>query len=727
MIQKKPKYFKRILEIVILIIVFILNLQFLLSQPSCEVLANNSVPPSAFSNSYMQFDGKGDFLRSQNHEPLNLNYSQTNSFTITSRIKVNNPFTSMKIFGKYYGSGWILSYNDFSNGVISFTISGTTKNVYTLNADTNWHTYKISFSKSLSLLVTEVDGTVTNTYTNFSYGATDNSAAFAIGNTGFPSTYGWGSYSLAGNWFKGGIDFLKIERNNFTLARYDFGEGAGQVVRDSASYYIGDRIYPGVSGCGILHMMLGYMPASDTCDPVWISADTLSQQTGFFPLGSGLSYYYDVEGLSTYLESSSSGLTVWNGKLVNCGKFNRADGNEIKSVGLWDGSGWSPAGNGFNSDPMCAAVYNGELYVGGYFDSAYGFCKTNHIARWDGQQWKNLGNGTGDLVNAMYEFNGDLIVGGFFMSVDEMYAPKIAKWNGSQWSAMGSGFNGPVYSICSYKGELYAAGNFAYSGATLCNGIAKWNGADWEPVGNGVHGNSSTIFSLCVFQNELWAAGSFTIMNTKVAKNIAKYNGKRWEGLYPGADGLVCPNNGAYVTGMQEYNNSLYVIGMFTNIGGTNANKIACFSGSAWCPVEYGTDLRPKNLTVYNNDLIINGDFYSISGKVFGNIAGYNPEKKSLKIESYNKPKSEKFSLNQNYPNPFNPSTEIKFECPSPGNVSLIVYNLAGQQVAELVNSYMTGGMHSVKFDGTNLASGVYFYKLISASSTDIKKMVLIK
>jgi hypothetical protein len=228
-------------------------------------------------------------------------------------------------------------------------------------------------------------------------------------------------------------------------------------------------------------------------------------------------------------------------------------------------------------------------------------------------------------------------------------------------------------------------------------------------------------------------------MNGKVAGNLAKYNGKRWEGVFPGAEGLNCPGSGAYITRMQEYNNSLYVIGMFTKIGGTDANKIARYTGEAWCPVEYGTDLRPKNLTVYNNDLIINGDFYSIAGKDFGNIAGYNPVSSATKSAGRNKPITEMFSLKQNYPNPFNPTTEIKFSLSHPSevgaqHVKIVVYNSVGEQIAELINGYMESGTHSITFNGSNLASGIYFYRLViqsdrltSGSFTDVKKMVLIK
>ncbi|HAX48411.1 MAG TPA: hypothetical protein DCX92_05450, partial [Bacteroidetes bacterium] len=86
------------------------------------------------------------------------------------------------------------------------------------------------------------------------------------------------------------------------------------------------------------------------------------------------------------------------------------------------------------------------------------------------------------------------------------------------------------------------------------------------------------------------------------------------------------------------------------------------------------------------------------------------------------------FALAQNYPNPFNPTTEIKFELPQNTFVTLKVYNAVGQVVAELVNNeYKNAGRYSVSFDGTKLASGIYFYSIEAGLYKDVKKMVLIK
>ncbi len=85
------------------------------------------------------------------------------------------------------------------------------------------------------------------------------------------------------------------------------------------------------------------------------------------------------------------------------------------------------------------------------------------------------------------------------------------------------------------------------------------------------------------------------------------------------------------------------------------------------------------------------------------------------------------YSLNQNYPNPFNPSTIISFGIPESGFTTLRVYNLLGQQVAELIAEDLSPGNYSVEFDGSGLTSGIYVYILKSRSKIFTSKMMLVK
>ncbi len=85
------------------------------------------------------------------------------------------------------------------------------------------------------------------------------------------------------------------------------------------------------------------------------------------------------------------------------------------------------------------------------------------------------------------------------------------------------------------------------------------------------------------------------------------------------------------------------------------------------------------------------------------------------------------FELLQNYPNPFNPSTTIEYSLPQDGYVKLSVFNALGEEVAVLVNGENTRGHHKVVFDGTNLPSGVYLYRLSSGGNIKVGKMSLVK
>lgn len=85
------------------------------------------------------------------------------------------------------------------------------------------------------------------------------------------------------------------------------------------------------------------------------------------------------------------------------------------------------------------------------------------------------------------------------------------------------------------------------------------------------------------------------------------------------------------------------------------------------------------------------------------------------------------YSLSQNYPNPFNPSTKIGFEIPISGLVKIKVYDISGREVDDLVNTNLTAGVYAVDFDGSNFASGLYFYTLEIAGHRETKKMILLK
>jgi hypothetical protein len=85
------------------------------------------------------------------------------------------------------------------------------------------------------------------------------------------------------------------------------------------------------------------------------------------------------------------------------------------------------------------------------------------------------------------------------------------------------------------------------------------------------------------------------------------------------------------------------------------------------------------------------------------------------------------FTLQQPYPNPFNPVTNINYDLPESGMVSIVIYDMVGREVTQLVNSRMDAGYHSIKWDASSFASGVYMVKLVSSDFTQTRKIALVK
>jgi photosystem II stability/assembly factor-like uncharacterized protein len=110
---------------------------------------------------------------------------------------------------------------------------------------------------------------------------------------------------------------------------------------------------------------------------------------------------------------------------------------------------------------------------------------------------------------------------------------------------------------------------------------------------------------------------------------------------------------------------------------------------------------------------------YRTTNGGFGGIVSVDDNSKDLRLE--------KFILKQNYPNPFNPTTIIKYQTPELSYVTIIVYDVLGNEIAILVNEEKPAGEYEVGFDGTGLTSGIYFYQLRAGDYTETKKMILLR
>jgi len=120
---------------------------------------------------------------------------------------------------------------------------------------------------------------------------------------------------------------------------------------------------------------------------------------------------------------------------------------------------------------------------------------------------------------------------------------------------------------------------------------------------------------------------------------------------------------------------------------------------------------------------IVIGDAANISDTI-----GYNLTATASVTDVDNEnEKVEDYYLSQNFPNPFNPSTIINFGIEHPGLVEIAIYNILGNKIAAIFKGYKTAGNHSVRFESSNLSSGVYFYKIVAGDFVQTKKMILEK
>jgi len=136
----------------------------------------------------------------------------------------------------------------------------------------------------------------------------------------------------------------------------------------------------------------------------------------------------------------------------------------------------------------------------------------------------------------------------------------------------------------------------------------------------------------------------------------------------------------------------------------------------------HGNSNSPKNYSYLDNSVNNNGKYYYRLKQV--DIDGSYDYSSTVEIDLKGQLD---YRLNQNFPNPFNPTTSIQFNLPEAGQVKLVVFNVIGEKVAELVNKNMEAGNHDVEFNASELNSGIYVYKIEVNGFIQIRKMMLVK
>jgi hypothetical protein len=293
----------------------------------------------------------------------------------------------------------------------------------------------------------------------------------------------------------------------------------------------------------------------------------------------------------------------------------------------------------------------------------------------------NLGAGadTNVIVKRYYTISGTGIGGGFFYTMRLSYAQSEVRGNEATYTMWEN--SGAVWVDVGLSSAPDTANNFAeQSGLT---GFSDWTVASTT---------SALPIQLASFQGAVVAHSSDVRLTWTTLSELNNYGFYIQRSSAPSSGFVDCADN--FVRGS-------------------------------------GTSLTPKQYAWTEKNMTPGTYYYRLKqADLDGSITMSDPVKVVVETPTGvdNGRGPEVFALSQNYPNPFNPTTRIQFSVEQTAHATLIVYNILGDQVATLFTGTAEAGKsYTVAFDGSNLANGAYFCRLVSGEKTELKKMILLK
>ena len=409
---------------------------------------------------------------------------------------------------------------------------------------------------------------------------------------------------------------------------------------------------------------------------------------------------------------------------------------------------WNRVYNTNSNDAQASIIKtdnNGGVYVTGHCHNAADITTINTI------KYDSLGNlvlakiytspnSTFALASQMeLDASGNIFVGGISGSNGSEYTGdfRIIKYNSSGNLEWTSSYNSPADSgddlnkmILDASGNIYAAGKSYTPGGKFDYSVVKFdqNGNRlWSAMYDRAGGYDEASGLGIDNSGNIYVSGRSNDSGSNVSRSVTiKYS------QIPAAPVLLSPANnssGVLLTDTLVWNKiyaSVYHLQLSTDSNfssfivndSLSSDTLRIVSG-----LTAGTDYwwRVKGTNTYGTGVWSGKNKFTTTSLT------------SVIIPSGSIP--DKFALYNNYPNPFNPATTILFHIPLSRGVSegrgvltsLVVYDLLGREVKTLIKQNLQPGKYTVSFDGSNLASGVYFYRIESGSFTEIKKMLMIK
>ncbi len=393
-----------------------------------------------------------------------------------------------------------------------------------------------------------------------------------------------------------------------------------------------------------------------------------------------------------------------------------------QSGGVWTQQGQKLVGTGGHGQQMqgwsVAISSDGNTILeGGRTGAFWVFTRSGGV--WTQQGLRLVGTGwVGDYVyqGASVAISSDgntAIEGGYFDNYDAG-AVWIFTRSGSVWTQLGPKIIG--------SGSLGTDVFQGYSVAISSEGSTFVEGGPFDNSNDG---------AFWIFTR---SGGVWTQQGPKLEGTGSVGNSSQGESVAISSDGNNVVESGFYD------NNGVGAIWVFKRSGGVWTQQGSKLVGTG----AVGTSQQGSSVAISSEGTLIEGGYFD-NNQHGAAWVFYNP---TIGITPISNEIPKTFSLSQNYPNPFNPSTAIKFNIPllrgvaeSRGvSVQLKIYDVLGREVAVLINQQLQPGVYEVTFDGTNLTSGVYYYKLVVGDPREIgtgntnnggfsetKKMIMIK